>query len=916
VLPNKPEMDPAGTSYFDEQPNYGRWRTRARLTAFAFLAFASVGLVIHGPVLPRAGWLGWAMLLACGLGQLAAAALLWGSYKATPRRPTAALAGATLGASILAFVIVLTTPWQNDGGQAIIQLHGPTSQWLQALWRLTFGLTALGYIRLRTWELGGQQVPATAVRWFVAATTAFVVAALAATLLAGDHLPQLVADNVLSGTRRYGLLALVLAVSFAGCTALWRVRGLTRIDHAVALAALAIGLDAAIMLVDPRRYTAAYFIARLLDVVACSMLLVAATQRLVAGYRRLHRAVVVIDRVQHTAMRQSQRFAAVWRLVRDEHLDDRQRFQALLDAGAGTIRPDRGFFGEIGHLEGDVLVLDASSDTHAGEDRSTVGSRFALEGTRIPLAETLQYEIAQAGTTISFTDLNEIDHNIRRKRVHASPWNSMIGTTFTVGTTAYFVAFASTRSMTDDPFTDDDHAFVDVLASFLAIQLQQGRQLAQIRYQIEHDLLTDLPSRSTFRVAAMKNIANGVPCAIAIVALDRFREINDTYGHMIGDALLVEVGVALRDARESGDFLARLGGDNFAILIDDVRGGVDVETRLQPYREIFTHAFGTGDREGTEKLHLGASIGVALFPQDATSYDALLARADAAVDAAKQRQRGTVVYFNSGLQRAIEQRRGLHGQLADALARAQFTVRYQPTVELWTHRIVGAEALVRWQHPRDGLVLPDTFVPFAEQNGMIGAIGTFVMERVVADLAAAGPMHPDFRCYINLSGHQLGNLDFVAALREQLKAHPEVAGHLGIEITETVAMSAVDRTLEALAGLRRLGVVIALDDFGTGYSSLSHLKRLPIDVIKIDRSFVRGLPDDSHDAGLIETMIAIAGQFGFKTHAEGIETVEQFDWLRSRGCTYGQGFLIARPMPFTEFVPWLGRTTFTFVRTS
>lgn len=906
-------MDQAGTSYFDEQPNYKLWRTRARWTALGLVAVASLAIAFHGPMLPGAGWLAGGMLLACALAQLATAALLWGSYKATPRRPVAALAAATAGASILAFAIVLTTPWQQ-GGLPILSLHRQSSAWTQVLWRLTFGLTALGYVALRRWELAGRQVPAREMRWFVAAVGMLVAGGLAVTLFAAGSLPALVVDDGFGAMRRYGLLALVLGISLAGAAAVWRLHGLTRIDHAVALSALAIALNAAIVLVDPRRFTGSHFVARCLDVFACCFVLVAATQRLVAGYRRLHRAVAAIDRAQRTAVRQSQRFSAVWRLVRDEHLDDRERFQALLDAGAGTIRPERGFFGEIGHIEGDDFVLDASSNTHALDYRSTVGSRFAAEGTRIPLAETLQYEIGQAGTTISFSDLNEIDHGIRRKRVHASPWNSMIGTAFTVGTTTYFLAFASTEPMNDDRFTDEDHAFIDVLASFLAIQLQQGRQLAQIRYQIEHDLLTGLPSRSSFRVAAMKNISDNVPCALAIIALDRFREINDTFGHMIGDALLVEVAVALRNARESGDFVARLGGDNFAVMIDDVQGGIDIETRLQPFREIFTRPLGTGDREGKEALRIGASFGVALFPQDATSYDALLARADAAVDAAKQRQRGTVVYFNVHLQRSIEQRRSLHAQLADALAGAQFTVRYQPTVELRNRRIVGAEALVRWQHPREGLVLPDAFVPFAEQNGMIGAIGGFVLERVVRDLCAARSMQPDFTCYINLSGHQLGNLDFVAALRAQLAAHPEIAGHLGVEITETVAMSAVDRTLEALAGLRELGVLVALDDFGTGYSSLSYLKRLPIDMIKIDKSFVHGLPDDPHDAGLVETMIAIACRFGFKTLAEGIETVEQLEWLRSRGCTYGQGFLIARPMPFTAFVPWLGRTTFTLAR--
>jgi diguanylate cyclase (GGDEF)-like protein len=907
-------MDVEGPIFLGDQPNFPLQRRRAILATAVLLMLSAVGMIGHGPVLPGSGALVWAVLIACMLAQFATAALLWGTLSAVARRSVVVLvAAALLGGGVMLFT-VLTTSWNGDQAP-LVRVDRQTGSYAQVLWRVLFALSTLAYAALRRRELAGREVPWNIVAAWVAALAAFVTAVLGVALVAPSALPPMIVAGTMDGIRTHGVLQAIVVLALAGAIAVWRMKPkLYRIDRAVALAALAIALDAALTWFDTRRFTAGYLTARVLDACACAFILVAAMTRLFGGYQRLARATKMVDRNQRVALRQTQRLAAVWRIAGDEHLGDAERFQALLDTASGAIRPGRPFFGEIGHLDGDDFVIDASSDVYARDRRALVASHLPPRGTRIPLVETLQYEIAQAGTTISFSDLADIDHAIRRQRVHSTPWNSLIGTTFSVGTTSYFVAFASPEDVRNDQFTEDDHAFIDVLASFLSGHLQQGRQLAQIRYQIEHDQLTGLPSRSPFRSATLRNTSVGIPCAVAIVALDRFREINETFGHMIGDALLVEIAAALRGARQSGDFIARLGGDNFAILIDDVGTFSDVEVRIQPYRDVFLQPFGIGDRDGKESLRVGATFGVALYPQDATAFDELLARADAAVDFAKAHQRGSIVYFNDRLQRSIERRRSLHVELAAAITAGQFTVRYQPTIELWSRQIVGAEALVRWQHPQQGMVLPDEFIPFAEANGMIGPIGKWVMERVVADLSSAGPLPEHFRCYINLSGHQFGDTSFIAALRAQFAAHPQIAGHIGIEITETVAMSDVDRTLDALASLRELGIVIALDDFGTGYSSLSYLKRLPLDVIKIDKSFVRGLPDDQHDAGLVETVLAIASRFGFRTLAEGVETVEQYDWLRARGCTYGQGYLIARPMTFAQFSPWLARRTFTFGR--
>lgn len=651
-------------TYFDEQPKFALRSRQAAGAAVCLGVLALLGVVVRGPVYPDSGALLWAIDIVCMLAQFATATLLWGTLQGVPRRSVAVLVVASLCMGVAALAVVLTTRWDAQLSP-ILHVGRQGAAWIQVVWHASFGFTAIGYALLRRPELRGPAIPW---NWVTACNSALVVLTLgwlAVSIFAPGALPETTAGPGMAGLRQGGMLTGVAVLSFGAALLVWRLPRLYRIDHAIALSVLAIGFDSVVTLLDPRRLTAGYFVARLLDASACSFVLIAATQRLFGGYGRLTRAVIILDRTQRVAVRQSDRLAAVWRLVRDAHLGESERFQALLDAGAGALRTGHGFFGEIGHLEGDDLVLDAVSDTHAKLQVGTVGKRTPPRGARIPLAETLQYEIAEAGTTISFSDLNDIDHAIRRQRVHSTPWNSLIGTTFTAATTRYFVAFASTESMRDEPFTEDDHAFIDVLAAFLANQLQQGRQLAQIRYQIEFDQLTGLPGRSSFRVAALRNIADGIPCAIAIVALDRFRAINETFGHMTGDAILVEIAAALGKARESGDVVGRLGGDNFAILIDDVQGGIDIEARLRPYREIFTRPFATGDREGKESLRVAASFGIASYPQDARTFDELLARADAAVNEAKREQRGSIVYFNERLQRTIEQRRSLHSALAD-----------------------------------------------------------------------------------------------------------------------------------------------------------------------------------------------------------------------------------------------------------
>jgi len=456
-----------------------------------------------------------------------------------------------------------------------------------------------------------------------------------------------------------------------------------------------------------------------------------------------------------------------------------------------------------------------------------------------------------------------------------------------------------------EPFTEDDLAFVDVLASFLATRLHRTRQAAQIRFQIEHDLLTGLPTRASFRASASRLIDDGLPCAVAVVDLDRFRDVNETFGHMIGDAMLVEIAAGLNGARHDGEIVARLGGDNFGILIDNVTTAVEVEARLQPYREVFARPLVTGDRTGREALYVGACIGIALFPQDAATFADVLAGADSAVDDAKTRQRGSIAFYNQAFEASVQRRRTMRLELANAIENGQLELYYQPMINLATGFVSGIEALMRWEHPTLGSVSPAEFIPMAENNTLIRPLGKWVFRRALHDITALGILPPSFRVFVNLSGYQLRAPEFIDAMRMHLAERPNVFSHIALDINETVAMQDPDRTLDAMAVLRELGMEIALDDFGTGYSALSYVTRFPISIIKIDGQFIQRLPGDDRDSALVEVLLGTAQRFGILTHAEGVETEAQLSWLRQRGCTYAQGYFIAPPMDFAALIKWL-----------
>jgi diguanylate cyclase (GGDEF)-like protein/PAS domain S-box-containing protein len=424
------------------------------------------------------------------------------------------------------------------------------------------------------------------------------------------------------------------------------------------------------------------------------------------------------------------------------------------------------------------------------------------------------------------------------------------------------------------------------------------RAAERIAFAAHHDILTSLTNRAGLKArlrAALDAVTpNGPAFSVLLIDLDRFKAVNDTFGHATGDRLLQAVAERMRANVRPCDLVARLGGDEFAVYFaagsDQREASVVLATRLlaavgAPY-----------DIDGRQ-IYVGASIGVAIAPDHGATVDELMRNADSALYEVKAAGRNGMRIFDDRLALAARERRELESDLRDALALGQFELHYQPVVSVADRRIVALEALLRWRHPRRGLVQPDVFVPIAEQTGLIGPIGRWVIATACND-AARWP--DDIAVAVNVSPAQLGRHDLVDVVTRELLRSRLSPRRLELEVTETVLLGNDDGVLGELHQLRSLDVRIALDDFGTGFSSLSYLRLFPFDRIKIDRSFVRDLESSTHSAAIVCAVAGLAASLGIETTAEGVETEEQARLLAAAGCTAIQGYLHGRPRPLAE----------------
>jgi diguanylate cyclase (GGDEF)-like protein len=416
--------------------------------------------------------------------------------------------------------------------------------------------------------------------------------------------------------------------------------------------------------------------------------------------------------------------------------------------------------------------------------------------------------------------------------------------------------------------------------------------------------LTGLSNRADFRTRLTTAIetghSDGQRMAICCVDLDLFKDVNDTYGHPTGDRLLRMVAQRLRGELGQGDFAARIGGDEFAVVLDAVDAPAAVEATVARMVETLSQPYTI---DGID-ISIGASVGVALFPADGVSADELTKNADLALYQAKSEGRRRHRFFQQDLQRAAMERRELEADLRSALAENQLEVHYQPLVDISGRRVTGFEALLRWRHPTRGLIPPNDFIPIAEANGLIMPIGEWVLRTACAE-AASWP--EEIAVAVNLSPIQFRAANLTQTVVSALAQSGLAPRRLELEITESALLADTATTAATLHALRQFGVRIALDDFGTGYSSLSHLRGFPLDKIKIDRSFVKDLAERRDCTAIVTAISSLARSLGIATTAEGVETAEQLDFLRAQGCTQAQGFLFSPARPRADLAALLGR---------
>jgi diguanylate cyclase (GGDEF)-like protein len=430
------------------------------------------------------------------------------------------------------------------------------------------------------------------------------------------------------------------------------------------------------------------------------------------------------------------------------------------------------------------------------------------------------------------------------------------------------------------------------------------RQAQENEHQALHDPLTGLPNRTLFRDRTQQAILSaqrdGTSVAVLIMDLDRFKEVNDTLGHHSGDELLKELADRLNDAVRESDSVARLGGDEFGVLLPRVSaaaGAVDVAERI---RAALSEPFALHGLP----LAVEASVGAALYPEHAADVDTLIQHADVAMYLAKSANSDFELYDEAN-DEYDPARLTLVGELRRALAEHEIILYFQPKLGLSTGRVSGVEVLVRWRHPERGLLYPDEFIPLAQHTGLIKPFTLYVVDKALAHCAAWRQDGLELRVAVNLAMRNLLDLGFPADVAALLRKWDVNAELLELEITESTIMADPFRARQVLMQLHEMGVRLAIDDFGTGYSSLSYLRRLPVQEIKIDKSFVMNMADDENDAVIVRSTIDLARNLGLEVVAEGVENARTWNDLEAFGCDVAQGYFLSRPVVAEELARWL-----------
>lgn len=424
------------------------------------------------------------------------------------------------------------------------------------------------------------------------------------------------------------------------------------------------------------------------------------------------------------------------------------------------------------------------------------------------------------------------------------------------------------------------------------------------------DHLTELPNRIAF-IEMLDNIMMTLRSdeiiSIMDIDLDNFKNINDTLGHSYGDELLIDVNHRLRQVLDENDYLARIGGDEFIILTQNLKDTVVYEEKIKKVRNVFTYPFELSSKE----YFITVSIGVAFAPKDGKTPQTIIKNVNSAMYVAKANGKNTYAYFEQSFNQMLTDKIELQSELRKAIEKKEFVLFYQAQMDLMDKRVLGFEALIRWNHPSKGLLYPNDFIYIAEESGLIVSIGEWVLRTACLQLKEWTDLgYNDISMAVNLSGRQFKDKDFVQMVFDVIEDTGIDPKKLELEITESVALEDLDYTISTIKELKAIGVEFSLDDFGTGYSSMSYLKRLPVSNLKIDKSFLDTVMDDASDQKIIQAIISLARNLDLHVIAEGVERFEQEQFLQDSNCNMAQGFLYSKPVPKDRAVEFLNSMNF------
>jgi diguanylate cyclase (GGDEF)-like protein len=620
------------------------------------------------------------------------------------------------------------------------------------------------------------------------------------------------------------------------------------------------------------------------------VLLLVLTAVLVAGYRAYGQFLR-----QHKSLTELYEFTrAVGAARQDGALADAllSRTRDLLNAEAATLwLPPAGRYPEV--------RLTARVDSPGVVDE--------VADSPVVADDPIRQAVLRHGVTLHFGPKGGVDDPTLRTALRSRHVDEVIAVPLRSGTAVVGCLEVTNRLGDLQFFGASDVRLLETLAAHAAVAVENNRLIDRLRHDAYHDGLTGLPNRRRFTAAVEEAIkvdpAPGEVVAVLQFDVDNLRDVNDTLGHSAGDRLLVEVGQRLVRYAPDGALVARIGGDEFVVLVraEGLEGAVAVGVALQ-YR------LGEAFALDAFTLDVAAAVGIAVFPEHAGDVEPLLQRADVATEAAKHNPRGLQVYSASMESRSVH-RLGLVSELRRAIDTGALTVHYQPKVALRDNELLGAEALVRWRHPEHGLVPPSDFIPVAEHTGLIVPVTRIVLRAALEQCARWAEGGRQLDVAVNLSSRCLADVEFPAEVQAMLAEFKVEPHRLTLEITENGMVGDTERPLPALFRLHQLGVRLSLDDFGTGYSSLSYLRRLPVDEVKIDKTFVLGMATDSGDLAIVRSIVDLSRHLGLTAVAEGVETEMTRALLQDMGCDAAQGFYFSRPLSAERFDAWLAART-------